>query len=222
MTIIQPTLQTPVPPSLQAMIDLIMVETKKSINCAKVGVVQAWDAADNTVTVKVAFQQVTSVMPDGSKTLSEYPLLLKVPVCFPSGGGFTLTFPIAAGDECLVVFNDRQLDSWFVNGAGLPPETPRLHDLSDGIAFVGIRSTPRALPAINATGAQLRSDDGTTFVEVDDGRVKIHGGTIYQWDCHGYGQRITWTGGNNYTIDNYTIGAVITTNNHLITPPEVI
>ena len=31
---------------------------------------------------------------------------------FPGGGGFALTFPVAAGDECLVVFASRCIDDY--------------------------------------------------------------------------------------------------------------
>jgi len=59
----------------------------------------------------------------------------------------------------------------------------------------------------------------STQVTVPD--VKIHAGTSYAWDVNGYGQRITWTGGVNYTIDNYMTGAVVTTNNHPLAQPEI-
>lgn len=191
----------------------------KNLNAVKVGTVKSFDAAKQEVTVQIAQQQVTSIAPDGTKTLADYPLLLTVPVAFQGGGGFTATFPIAAGDECLLLFNDRELDNWLTSGPGLAPSTSRMHDLSDAIAIVGIRSNLRALGGVSTGAAQLRTDDGTTFVEVNSSGIKVHAGTVYEWDVHGYGQKITWTGGANYTIDNYTIGAVVTTNNHAISPP---
>ncbi len=171
MTTVNPTPLNASPPSLMNLLDALRAQIGKEINCAKVGVIKSFDATLQEVSVQVAFQQVTSIQPDGTRTLAEYPLLLRVPVYFPSGGGFTLTFPIAVGDECLVVFNDRQIDNWVVNGAGLPPSIGRLHDISDGIAFVGLRSNPRALDSVSTTTTQLRSDNGTTLVEVAGGGV---------------------------------------------------
>lgn len=220
---LNPTYQQIPDPKLTALFEAAQQALSKTLNCARIGVIQAFNAGGAgdaaTVDVKIAQQQVTSIAPNGVRTLADYPVLLRVPVLFPSGGGVTLTFPIAVGDECLVVFNDRALDDWVLNGPGSPPSSSRLHDLSDGIAIVGLRSNPRALENISTTAAQLRSDDGTTFIEVSGPAVKIHGGTVYEWDCHGYGQKITWTGGVNYTIDNYTTGAVVTTNTHAIQPP---
>jgi hypothetical protein len=52
----------------------------------------------------------------------------------------------------------------------VPPDA-RLHNLSDGIAYVGLRSNPRAqatvFKAMNGDAAQLSSDDGTTFVRLN-------------------------------------------------------
>lgn len=229
MVTVVPTNQTINPPSLTALFDAMRRDFEKSINCAKIGVIQSFSPGDAshgpTATVKIAQQQVTSIASDSTRTLAEYPLLLLVPVWFPNGGGFTLTFPVAAGDECILLFNDRELDNWLTLGAGTTgqspqaPTTGRLHDLADAIALVGLRSNPRGLENISTTATQLRSEDGGTFVEVNAQGVKVHAGTVYEWDVQGYGQKITWTGGANYHIDNYVTGAVVTSTDHPISPP---
>ena len=94
-----------------------------------------------------------------------------------------------------------------------------MHDLSDGFAVVGFRSKPRVLSNVSTTAAQLRTDDGSTFVEINASGCKVHAGTVYEWDCRGYGEKWTWTGGADWTHDVYSIGANVTTNNHNIAPP---
>lgn len=111
---------------------------------------------------------------DGKISYVNMPLLVDVPVHFPSGGGFSLTFPIAEGDEALIVFADRCIDSWWQSGGIQQPMELRMHDLSDGFAFVGVFSQPRVLGGISTGTTQLRSDDGETFVEVaGDGIVNV-------------------------------------------------
>lgn len=172
MTQITPNLKKPILPSLSNLLDMLKREIMKEINCVKVGVIQAFDASKQEVTVEIAFTQVTSInAATGVKTFASYPLLLNVPVLFPSGGGFTLTFPVAAGDECIVLFNDRQIDNWLAQGAGQPPTVGRAHDLSDGLAIVGLRNNTRALSGFSTSTAQLRSDDGSTYVEIAGGQV---------------------------------------------------
>ncbi len=110
----------------------------------------------------------------GLWSLKQMPLLLDVPVIFPSGGGYTLTFPIAAGDECLVVFSSRCIDGWWYQGGIQPQLDVRMHDLSDGFAFVGPMSRPNVIPTISTSTTQLRSNDGSIYVELSPAQIKLH------------------------------------------------
>jgi hypothetical protein len=103
----------------------------------------------------------------GALTDVELPLLVDCPVQFPAGGGCTLTFPVKDGDECLVVFSSRCIDAWWQSGGIQVQPELRMHDLSDGFALLGFRSLPRVISGISTTAAQLRTDDGAAFVEVD-------------------------------------------------------
>lgn len=168
----QPTEQNPAPPDLRALNSAQSQETSKLINCARPGIIEAFDAANQTATVQIAQQMITSIAQDGTKTFQPFSPLHGVPVIFPSGGGFTLTFPIAVGDECLIVFNDREIDNWFLSGgAQSVPTTLRTHDMSDAVCYVGLRSAPRALGDVSTGTAQLRSNDGTTYVEIAGGGI---------------------------------------------------
>lgn len=94
------------------------------------------------------------------------PILGDVPICFPSAGGFILTLPITIGDEVLIMFASRCIDSWWQSGGiGIPIEQ-RMHDLSDGFALPGPHSQPKVIPNISSTNAQLRDKLGTTFLEI--------------------------------------------------------
>ena len=67
------------------------------------GIVQSFDPAAMTVSVQPAV--AGRISDEAGKAASvDLPILPDVPVVFPGGGGFALTFPVAAGDECLVVF----------------------------------------------------------------------------------------------------------------------
>jgi hypothetical protein len=106
--------------------------------------------------------------PDGTTSLVQMPLLLDVPIMFQGGGGYIATFPIEEGDECLVVFASRCIDGWWQSGGVQPQAELRMHDLSDGFAFVGPKSQPNVVEGISATTAQLRSVDGNTSIDIDN------------------------------------------------------
>jgi hypothetical protein len=191
------------------------------------GVVQGFDPVALTVSVQPAVKgRITS--PDGSTRSVALPLLVDVPVVFPRGGGFTLTFPVKDGDECLVVFSSRCMDAWWQSGGVQEPLEPRMHDLSDGLALVGPFSQAQRLGDVSAENVQLRTDDGATYIEIQPGGkvridcedLELHGRTSYSWDVDGYGQRITSLGGGSYHIHTWQEGAVVTTESTSINPPE--
>lgn len=66
----------------------------------------------------------------------ETPIILDVPVVFPSGGGGMLSFPIQKGDQVLLIFSMRSIDEW-LNGSGdeVTPNTMRQFNISDAIAI---------------------------------------------------------------------------------------
>lgn len=111
--------------------------------------------------------QIRQLYPDGTYKIVTMPTLLDCPIVFASAGGYTLTLPMKAGDEVLVVFASRCIDNWWQKGHAQPPAEMRMHDLSDGFALPGVFSQPNVISGVSTTTAQLRSNDGQTYVEVD-------------------------------------------------------
>lgn len=137
----------------------------------------AFDPNAQTVTVQLTIQDnIYKYQTDGQgsivpiNTPTPIPPLYDVPVVIPRAGGYSLTLPITAGDECLVIFNDNCINSWWQNGGvGNVREERRRHDLSDAIAIFGVWSQPRTLPSYSIQSAQLRSDDGTMIIDLNLG-----------------------------------------------------
>lgn len=138
---------------------------KAEIWNAMPGIIQSFDPAKMTVVVQPAIQALWRD-PLGNQTWQTMPLCLDVPVMFPGGGGCTMTFPLVAGDECLLIFASRCIDAWWQSGGiGVQAEM-RMHDLSDGFCLPGPRSQPRVLGGVSTDALQIRSDDGSAFIEV--------------------------------------------------------
>ncbi len=136
------------------------------------GVVEEYFPSTMTCTIRIPlFIPITEA--DGSTKEVSIPPLLDVPVVFPAGGGFTLTFPIEKGDEVLVVLASRCIDAWWYHGGAKNQRLMewRMHDLSDGFAIPGPFSKVRTLAGLSSTSVQLRSNDGSTYVEVKDGNL---------------------------------------------------
>ena len=126
-----------------------------------------------TVSVQPAIQEV--ILVNAVRTPTTLPILDDVPILLPRAGGFSLTFPIAIGDECMVVFQDMGIDNWWQSGGVQPQPSGKLyrHDIGDAVAIFGVASNPRALANYSTTSAQLRSDDGGTVLDLIGGKITI-------------------------------------------------
>lgn len=132
-------------------------DTVTNLRVAMPGIIQSYNQSSQTVEVQLAIRE--KVRLNGDVTDVEIPLLVDVPVFFPSGGGYSLTFPIVEGDECLVVFADSCIDAWWQSGGVQNQLDKRRHDLSDGFAFVGFKSQGNAVPA--GSGTTLQGGSGS-------------------------------------------------------------
>ena len=135
-------------------------------------IVESVDFGKNTITAQVAIRpKVTDE--NGDVFDVEIPLLVDVPICFTRGGGFSVTVPIAVGDNVLITFADRCIDAWWQNGGIQNQEVMRVHDLSDGFAVLCPSSQDKLLGGISASSLQVRSDDGGTVIDLKKGLVTI-------------------------------------------------
>ncbi len=78
-----------------------------------------------------------------------FPKIENVPVIFPRGKDFFLTFPVQNNDSCLLIFSERSIDLWKSFGGQLTPDDRRKFDLSDAIAIPGLYSFNDVLEGVS-------------------------------------------------------------------------
>lgn len=144
-------------PDLKALLDRVQYDTSRSINCVLAGKIVSFDAASNTASVAVQLKTRKANGLDES-----FPVLSDCPVFILSGGNTHVSMPIVAGDYCLVLFHDRDMDAWWASGVAMPPMSNRAHSLSDGIVLVGI--TPKTDPITLASNPGIKSTDKTVEI----------------------------------------------------------
>lgn len=187
---------------------LVLDGRQSCIWTAMPGIVQSVDLAAMTCEIQPAIQG-TIEDENGKLQSVNLPLLVDVPIVFPGAGGFVITFPIAAGDEVLVVFGSRCIDAWWQSGGIQRPMEARMHDLSDGFAIPGPRSQPKKVSSISATAVQIRNDAGDAYIEIaPDGKIKLVSATGI--DLKG---DLSVTGSIDATVD-VTVG-LISLKNHV-------
>lgn len=135
------------------------------------GIIQSYNSAQNTAEVQLAIKAQVQGQ-DYVWADVALPLLPDTVVVWPGGGGYSIRFPLAAGDEVLVVFGSRCIDAWWANGGVQPQQELRMHDLSDGFCIPRVWSKPNFL---YQPGATFCSDNGSVSVtlDADSGKVSI-------------------------------------------------
>lgn len=184
-------------------------------------------AAQGTIDVQPTIRSVI-LGSDGKPVSKQLPVLPDCPVVMMGGGGFTTTYPIAKDDECLIVIANRCIDNWWANGDIQDQAEPRMHDLSDGFAIVGLRSRPRWLTGYDTKNVQMRSDDGKSFIEMTpDGDINATAQLDINLTASGSinltaGKGISLTAGLGVTLDAQTDITATTLTQVVLNAPTTI
>ena len=152
--------QTIVDPDL----DDLLAELKNGIfatlNCIQIGKISSFKKSEQTAEIMIQVKRRIN-----GTDIASYPLLVDCPVVVIQGGGAYLDMPVSAGDYALVLFNDRNIDTWWDTANVAEPPTLRKHNLSDGFALVGINPKTSVLD-IDGNVIGLRG--GTKKVRIDN------------------------------------------------------
>lgn len=130
------------------------------VHTALPGRIVRWDATKQQADVQPAIQRAYFDEED-ARRVEKLPVLPCVPVVFPGGGGYRITFPIAVGDTCLVVFSEQSLDKWLSGtGGDVDPGIDHGHALTDAICIPGLRPFGSVLSSCPTDEATIGKDTG--------------------------------------------------------------
>lgn len=169
----------PTDPSLTDALNLLKKDILLSLFAHHIGTIQTFNAEKQTCTASINYTKTYFKYAPATGAYNPYqvtyPLIADCPVIFLGGGSGSLTFPVSQGDECILLFNDRDIDNWFQGGSGAPVSTPRLHSISDAIALVGVRSLANVLDGFDTSSVVLQN--GTTKVSIGESLITLANAT---------------------------------------------
>ena len=139
------------------------------------GTIKSIDWRDGSPYASVELGVLGRIIDSGQNvTFTPMPVIQDCPVIFPRGGGYSLTFPLQAGDRCLVLFSARSIDEFMSQGKAAPAHDLRMTDLSDGFVLAGLMTQKNPLKNISTSCTQLRSDDGKNSVSIGSGTISVN------------------------------------------------
>lgn len=163
-------------PTIVEVLDLHIKYKLAGVHCALPGRIETYDVTTQKADVKpLIFRK--QIGANDSEITDELPVITGVPIVFPRGGGFFLSFPLAPGDHVLLVFQDFSIDKWVTGSGGeTDPIDTRTHHLSDAVAIPGLY--PFSLPIADAHATRLViGKDGGMNMDISSTQVIIGDGT---------------------------------------------
>lgn len=158
-----------VKPDLTMVLDTLRDNIFKSFNCSRIGIIQSFNPANQTATAQIVDKIYQEKFDGSAIQISDFPLLADCPIFMPYSNAGGLTLSVNQGDECIILFNDRDIDNWFESGNVTVPNTARAHNITDGLILVGIKSLLNSIPNYNNNATTLSY--GTTQLQLTD---KVH------------------------------------------------
>ena len=161
------------PKILQQVISRMLLD----VNTSMPGTIKSFDKKNQTATIIPNIRSVVNKT-DGTSSTRQLPELKNVPCLFPysANSGFSLTFPVKEGDQCLLIFSQRSIDNWQENGKVNDPvevSYPRAHSLVDAVAIVGAIPEPDAIQDFNEDAIEIRNKDRSSVVTVGNSNITI-------------------------------------------------
>lgn len=140
---------------LPTFIDAKKHELAVDLKVSKLGTIEKYDESTCTASVKLM-----TLFDEKTPYTWEYPILPNVPVVKNK----YISHPIKEGDGCLVIFLDSDFTVWLDKGERQAPLTPRLHNLNDPIAIVGI-DTLSERPTFGNTDVEINAGEGQVVIK---------------------------------------------------------
>lgn len=154
----------------------IIKKVNFNLRCCIPGVIQQYDPKTNTASIQPAIREEI-VNEDNTVQYMNLPILVNVPIIFPSCSIGSIKMLLKQGDECLVLFSDLSIDNFWKYANVQNPIEVRRHDLSDGIAIPCVLSQPNTKP-FNGTGVEITSGGSKISITNDGIKFSDQNGTI--------------------------------------------
>ncbi len=133
---------------------------------------ESYDAATQTAQIAPLVKHVTRDNFEEAREVNDLPPLPGVPVCWPQGGGYFMTFPLAVGDTGLLVFCDSDIGPWRESAGVADPGDEGTHGLTGAVFIPGVNAKAGALSDASASALVL-GKTGSTQIHIDASGVRI-------------------------------------------------
>lgn len=189
-------------PNMAMLFDNCKRSAARSVNCHRVGKIIAFNSADFTCTVRI-LDKLTYLGQE-----EDYIDTPSLPLIIQGTGNKHITFGDIVGSECIVHYNDTDIDNWHDTGEAYMPNSSRAHSFSDG--FVELRPYNKtAVFSYYTNGLEIKNGNALIHIN-DDGSIEIKNGSA---TISMSGSTVAITG--DVTVTGDVIAGAISLKNHV-------
>lgn len=111
----------------------------------------------------------------------DLPKITNIPLAITKSAGIKITYPIEIGQNCTLIFSQRSIDNFIIEGGiqnpydGPDPKKTwiRCMDMTDALCFPGIITDAETISDYATDAIEIRSADNTTKVSVKEKSLKL-------------------------------------------------
>lgn len=162
-------------PDIADYVKAVQQETFAKLNCMRIGLINEI-LPNNEVQCLITNKKLMGTNKDGTQIVKDYPPIY-AKVWYMIG----IDYPLTVGTPCLLLFNDREFDSFFATGQISSLNDLRTHSLNDCICIPLYQPTQDGNYNIKAPGKTLN---------INANRININSPDIYingiKWESHAH------------------------------------
>ena len=170
-------------PSLMGVLKVLKENIFDTMCCVKIGYIDSYDYETRVSRVVIYNKRVIGLNDKGEHILEDYPPLY-CKTLFLGGGNNGMNWNIEQGDECIVFFNDTEIETPWISGQVSDIKYGRQHNYTDAICLTGFTTLPKVTPT--DTNLNLYSKNGIINIDGDtvvNGDLTINGNLVVTGDA---------------------------------------
>lgn len=135
------------------------------------GTIVTYDVATQTAVVQPAANQLV-------RSGEHVPMNVTnpVPVAFPEGGGWSISWALVPNDRVLLLVGDRDSAGFRALGGPYNPASARMHNLTDSFVWPGAGPSPDPITGLSSTDLIIRGPGGIAIQINPAGVISLAGG----------------------------------------------
>lgn len=153
-------------PNLEDVFEIVKEHTMSLINCSKIGRIRSFNPNNCTAYIDI----MELIQNDGANEIPS--ILADVPVIFYGSKNTRITPPDIVGSNCLLVFQDRNIDNFLITGEQFEPNDNRTHSYADCVALLTLNSYIDEPVMYDANALTLYN--GTQFAKIFNDSIELY------------------------------------------------